>query len=215
MNSLNWQEVRGFTGLLFSQEASASPPNVARRLWAAISSRQLNQYETAAERSEALSIQMTLAMIYQEFQFYVYGRRMWNPESLIEYLVIPAEHVKQILYNHMVTPDTGGTSLKDVLTLDSMNRDCVCNAILDRFPKLDSEELEPFDRDGVFRLLAFPVRLTLEEMQMPLFELLEKKAFRATLKSMVLEQLLSTSIGSVVSLLSTIVLQELLATSEE
>lgn len=176
---LSWEDVRGFTPMLFVHRATASPPSVVRRLWAAISACKLNQFETDVERSGALSVLMTLAMIFQEFQSLVFDRRLLNPKSMADYLGIPAVHIKQILYDNMVTTETEGAAMKDILTLDLMNRDCVYDAIVDYFPNRDLESPDSFDRDGVFRLFAFPVGLSRVEMQMPLFELIEKKSFGA------------------------------------
>jgi len=176
MHRVNWEEVRGFTALLFFQDESASPPNVARRLWASISAYDLNQYETAVERSGVLSLLMTLAMIYKEFQFLVFGRGLFDPRSIVQYLGIPAENVKQVLYDNMVITNTSGALLEDILTLDLLNRDCVCDAIMHHFPSHDRESPEAFDRDAVFQLLAFPVGLTRKEMQMPMAELIERKS---------------------------------------
>jgi hypothetical protein len=77
----------------------------------------------------------------------------------------------------METTETGGASIEDILTLDSRNRFSVYDAIIDYFPKRDLESPDSFDRDGVFRLFAFPVGLSRLEIQMPLFELIEKKSF--------------------------------------
>ena len=98
---------------------------------------------------------------------------------MIEYLGIPAEHIQQILQVNKVTTQSGRASLDDILLLDLMKRDCVYDAIVDYFPRRDLESLDSFDRDGVFRLFAFPVGQTREEMQMPLSELIEKKSLGA------------------------------------
>jgi hypothetical protein len=177
MKKLNWEEIRGLTPLLFFHDENVAPPNVARRLWAAISAHKLNRYETDAQRSNALSVLMTLTMIFQEFQSLVFRQPLLKPQSMVNYLGIPAEHIKQILHDNMVTTETGGASIEDILTLDSRNRNSVYDAIIDYFPKRDLESPDSFDRDGVFRLFAFPLGLSRLEMQLPLFELIEKKSF--------------------------------------
>lgn len=181
MKKLTWEEIRGLTPLLFVHDENVAPPNFVRRLWAAISAYKLNEYETDVERSDALSVLMTLAMIFQEFRSLVFHQSLLKPQSMVNYLGIPDDHIKQILYDNLVTTETDGASIEEILTLDSMNRDCVYDAIVDYFPKRDLKWPDSFDRDSVFRLFAFPIGLSREEMQMPLSELIEKKVFEAGL----------------------------------
>jgi hypothetical protein len=173
---LTWAEIRDLTPMLFFHRKDIAPPNVAKRLWAAMSAYKLNRFQTDVERSESFLILMTLAMVFQEFHSLVFRQTLWNPVSMVDYLGIPPEHFKQIFHDSKVAKSSG-SSLDDILLLDSMNRDCVYDAIVDCFPKRDLESPDSFDRDGVFRLFAFPVGLSRVEMQMPLFELIEKKSF--------------------------------------
>lgn len=124
-----------------------------------------------------MSVLMTLAMIFQEFRVMVFRPgHLLCPKSMKEYLKIPSSHVAQILDDNKIVCTHGGTSLGEILTLDSTNRDCVAEAILDHFQH----------QDEVFRLLAFPTGLSRSQRIMPLWELiadLDEKNVRLGLES--------------------------------
>jgi len=160
--AISWRDIRDLTPMLFIHDQKVHPPQVARRLWAAITARGLNKYETEVKRSSVLSLLMTESLILQEFRERVWpSQSMLCPLSMVEYLNIPPQHVADILAENKIGP-TSGESLDDVLTLDLLNRDEVAAAITDHFGH----------RDDVFRILAFPRGLTNSQHEMPLQDLL-------------------------------------------
>ena len=161
---LTWDDVKDYTPALFFHNPEASPPLVAKRLWAAISNWDLNEYETEVERSSAKSLMMTLAMIYQEFRRSVWKRSpVIQPTAIGTGLEIPHSHVVAILKENRFV---GGEDdyLADLLLIDLMNRDEVGFAIMGHL----------VDQDEVFRLLAFPIGLSREQHAMELQDLLKE-----------------------------------------
>jgi hypothetical protein len=151
---LAWNEIRAYTPLLFLHQESGTPPLLARRLWAAISQHGLNEYESDIERSNALSVLMSLAMIFQEFQNIVFElKTMLVPESMLKYLGVSHEHVKEIIELNNVAITDSSNFAKDALLLDDLVRGDVAEAIHNYF---ESEE-------DVYRLLTFQYRITEEE----------------------------------------------------
>ena len=162
---LRWTDVKALTPVLFFPEhnGTSPPPDVARRLWAAIAANRLNEYVSDVDRSGAKAVLMTLAMIYQEFRLMVYrSGHLLCPKAMTDHLTIPSSHVAEILNDNKISCTYGGTSLSEILTLDATSRDCVAEAILDHFQH----------EDEVFRLLAFPTGLSRSERTMPLWELI-------------------------------------------
>ncbi len=160
---LTWDDIRDFTPLLFRHDEHARPPQVARRLWAAVSAWGLNEYDSDVDRSSAKSLLMTVSLIFQEFRALVWRHSpLMCPNTLADYLRIPPEHIAKILHENRVVPESEGNSLNDIMVIDLMNRDAVAHAITNHFGS----------RDSVFRVLAFPTGLSREQRQMSLGDLL-------------------------------------------
>ena len=159
---LSWNDIREYTPSLFLYDENARPPEIARRLWAAINAWGLNEYGSPREESSVKSLLITLAMIFQEFQALARLRHgLLCPTAMAEFLGIPSFHIEEIIAENKVIP-AENDPLANVLLLDSMNRGDVAEAILDHFE----------DEHALFWILAFPRGLSEEERRMPLDELL-------------------------------------------